>query len=112
MHGDGNDNKAKQSRLEERNKVRSLLYEAGLTLLAIDKKYSLARGTCSTTLREPNAAGEKAIAKALRIKPSILWPSRYYANGRRKTPQPRQNYERTAIRGRDTLSPRQQQGAA
>lgn len=104
MHGERPDDKAKQARLKECNSVRSSLYEAGLTLLDIDRKYDLKRGTCGTTLREPNAAGERAIAKALNTKSFLLWPSRYYANGRRKSPQPRENYQRLTFKDRGALA--------
>ncbi len=81
MHGDTLDDKAKRARLEESKRVRTLIYEWGLTLLDIDRKYKLPRGTAGTTLREPNLAGEKAIAKAVKAKAFELWPSRYHSNG-------------------------------
>ena len=111
MHADSRDDKAQRARFEESKKVRTLIIEWGLTLRGIDERYNLARGTCSTTLREPNHAGEKAIAKAVKTKASELWPSRYHPNGRRKTPQPSENYDRLTSQDRSRLA-RTQKGAA
>ena len=111
MHGDTLDDKGKRARLEESKRVRTLIYEWGLTLLDIDRKYRLPRGTAGTTLREPNLAGEKAIAKAVKVKAFELWPSRYHSNGRRKSPQPSENYERLTSQDRSRLA-QAQKGAA
>nr|WP_225882890.1 MULTISPECIES: helix-turn-helix domain-containing protein [Rhizobium] len=87
--------------------IKGRLFTAGLSLLDIDRTYQLPRGTAGTTLREPNAAGERAIAAALGTRPHLLWRSRYHASGLRKSPQPRENYERPA-----TMAQRQNGTAA
>ncbi|MFK0277409.1 helix-turn-helix domain-containing protein [Ensifer sp. NPDC090286] len=82
------------NKLEELASVKSKLLLAGFTLYDIDRRYYLPRGTAGTTLREPNMAGEQAIAAALGTKAHLLWPSRYQPSGQRRSPQPRENYER------------------
>ncbi len=83
-------------KIAEMGAIKGKLFAAGLALLDIDRTYNLARGTAGTTLREPNTAGERAIAAALGTKPHLLWRTRYHASGLRKSPQPRENYERPA----------------
>jgi Ner family transcriptional regulator len=83
-------------KIAEMATIKSKLLVAGLTLLEIDRTYQLPRGTAGTTLREPNIGGERAIAAALGTKPHLLWRSRYHGSGLRKSPQPRENYERPA----------------
>jgi Ner family transcriptional regulator len=82
------------NKLNELASIKHKLILAGLTLSDIDRQYRLPRGTAGTTLREPNAAGERAIAAALGTKAHFLWPSRYRPSGQRRSPQPRENYER------------------
>ncbi len=94
-------------KIAEMTAIKGRLFTAGLTLLDIDRTYQLPRGTAGTTLREPNAAGERAIAAALGTRPHLLWRSRYHASGLRKSPQPRENYERPA-----TMAQRQNGTAA
>ena len=77
--------------IAEAAKIKGRLYEAGYTLLAVDRAYHLPRGTAGDALRNPNAAGERAIAAALGTKPHLLWRSRYHASGQRK---PHQDYRR------------------
>jgi Ner family transcriptional regulator len=101
--------KAVMRRLEEMTRVKNRLFAAGLSLASIDRRFRLARGTAGTSLREPNEAGEAAIAAALGTEPHLLWPSRYDSEGNRYEPQPRENYERVP-----TMAERQamQRGAA
>jgi Ner family transcriptional regulator len=42
----------------------------------------------------PNERAEQLIAAALDVPPSMIWPSRYNADGSRKRPQPPTNYHR------------------
>ncbi len=81
-------------KLEELASIKSKLLLAGLSLYDVDRRFNLSRGTAGTTLREPNSAGERAIAAALGTKAHLLWPSRYRPSGQRRSPQPRENYER------------------
>ena len=94
MHHDRAADKAAKLRLDEMTRIKGRLLTAGLSLLGIDREYSLARGTAGTSLREPNINGERAIAAALHTYPHLLWRSRYHSDGRRKSPQPSENYNR------------------
>lgn len=94
MHHDRIADKAAKLRLAEISRIKRLLDDAGLTLAGIDADYGLAKGTCGNTLQQANLAGERAIAAALRRRPEHLWRSRYHSDGRRHSPQPRENYER------------------
>lgn len=76
-----------QVRVKQIARIKALLTENGLSLLGIDRKYDLPRGTAGTTLREPNPRGERAIAAALGSRPEFLWRDRYHASGQRKSPQ-------------------------
>jgi len=67
--------------------IKARLALAGLTLADIDRDYRLTPGTARNTLREPHAAGERAIAAALASRPETLWPDRYHRGGQRKSPQ-------------------------
>lgn len=75
-------------------KVKGKLYLKGLTFSDIDRTHALPAGTARTTVREPNAKGEAALADALAVEPHELWPERYDASGRRLEPQPPENYRR------------------
>lgn len=97
MHGDSQTGKAsaaEQRRLKEVARIRGRLTLAKLTLAAIDQAYGLPAGTAGNAVHEPHLAGERAIAAALKTRPHLLWPSRYFADGRRKSPQPAENYRR------------------
>lgn len=84
--------RAERKRLEEVARIKSRLIVAKLTLAEIDKAYSLPCGTAGNAVHEPHIGGERAIAAALRTRPHLLWRSRYYPDGSRKSPQPAENY--------------------
>lgn len=95
MHCPSPDDKpspADQRRLAEYARIRGRLAFKNIKLTAIDVKYGLPAGTASNTLKVPHVAGERAIAAALGTLPHLLWRSRYFSDGRRKTPQPAENY--------------------
>lgn len=94
MHHDRTADKAAKLRLDEMHRIKRLLADAGLILLGIDREYGLARGTCGNALQQANLAGERAIAAALRRRPEHLWRTRYHSDGRRLSPQPKENYLR------------------
>ena len=79
-------------------RIRAKLIEAGISCSDIDRDFGLYTNQANDALREPNRAGEEAIAKALDTTPAKLWPNRYDRNGVRLSPQPRSNY-RTRIPG-------------
>lgn len=84
--------RTERKRREEVARVKSRLIVQGITLTKIDKEYGLPAGTAGNAVHEPHLAGERAIAAALDTRPHLLWPSRYFADGRRKSPQPAENY--------------------
>lgn len=88
----GKTSRAERRRLEEIACIKGKLIIAKITLAEIDKKYSLPSGTAGNAVHEPHAAGERAIAAALKTRPHLLWFSRYHSDGRRLTPQPSENY--------------------
>lgn len=88
----GKISRAERRRREEVARIKGKLILAGMTLTQVDKRYSLPTGTAGNAIHEPNVAGERAIAAALGTRPHLLWPSRYFADGRRKMPQPAENY--------------------
>lgn len=90
--------KSMQRRLDAIANIKARLERAGLSLRDIDRRYGLARCTASRALQEPNLAGERAIAAALKTHPHLLWRERYHADGRRKDPQPMSNYQRPPTR--------------
>jgi Ner family transcriptional regulator len=93
MHGTAQAHKmSRDPRREETAAIKAALYLKGLTLLEIDRRFMLPRGTAGNTLKKPHIAGEKAIAEALGTKPQALWRTRYHVSGLRKRPQPRENY--------------------
>lgn len=79
-------------RLEEVARIKSKLIVAKLTLSQIDKDYNLPAGTAGNAVHEPHLAGERAIAAALKTRPHLLWRTRYFADGQRRSPQPAENY--------------------
>lgn len=83
---------AERRRLKEVARVKGMLIERKLTLARIDEDYRLPPGTAGNAVHEPHIAGERAIAAALDTRPHLLWQSRYFADGRRKSPQPAENY--------------------
>jgi len=95
MHRDDTSDKIslfERKRLEEVARIKALLIVAKITLTKIDKDYGLPTGTAGNAVYEPHLAGERAVAAALKSKPHLLWRSRYFADGRRKSPQPPSNY--------------------
>lgn len=95
MHSDTVTSKAgwaERRRLKEVARIKGKLIELKLTLAKIDELFNLPARTAGNAVHEPHLAGERAIASALGTRPHLLWPSRYWADGRRKTPQPAENY--------------------
>ena len=84
--------RVERKRLDEVGRIKAKLIVKKLTLTKIDEIYSLPSGTAGNAVHEPHVAGERAIAAALNTRPELLWFSRYLADGRRKSPQPAENY--------------------
>lgn len=90
--------KSMQRRIDATAKIKARLETAGFSLRDVDRIYGLAKNCASKTLQEPNLAGERAIAAALKTHPHLLWRERYHSDGRRKEPQPAENYNRPPTR--------------
>ncbi|MEN5277017.1 helix-turn-helix domain-containing protein [Brucella sp. TWI432] len=88
----GKMSRAQRKRLDEIARIKRKLFMAQISLVDIDREYSLPTGTAGNTLYEPHVAGERAIAAALKTRPNLLWFSRYRADGQRLSPQPAENY--------------------
>jgi len=95
MHRDtGSSTAMAKLRLKEVKRIKDRLFDAGLTLRDVDRLYGLPTGIAGRTLLEPNTKGERALAAALKTRPHLLWRTRYFSDGTRKTPQPPENYAR------------------
>ncbi len=90
--------KSMQRRIDAQLKIRARLEANGWTQAKIERAYGLTKGAVANALKEPNHAAEKAIAAALKTHPHLLWRERYFADGRRKEPQPVENYIRPPTR--------------
>lgn len=73
--------------------IKARLRKRGITGAAIELRYGLPRGTLAVALVKPHRRAERAIARTLRVAPEVIWPSRYNADGTRKSPQPSENYK-------------------
>ncbi len=54
------------------------LRKRGTTLAALSRDSGLSSSTLANALNRPWPKGERLIAEALKVKPSEIWPSRYY----------------------------------
>jgi Ner family transcriptional regulator len=72
--------------------IRYRINLEGLTFADLDRLNGLIDGTCRKAARMPLPLGEAAIATALDMNPSSIWPSRYNIAGERLKPQPTENY--------------------
>ena len=63
------------------------------SLKKIDRETDLKLGACRSAIRIPHRAAERAIAKKLNVPPQKIWPSCYYPDGTRRSPQPPENYK-------------------
>ncbi|HEX8224483.1 MAG TPA: helix-turn-helix transcriptional regulator [Allosphingosinicella sp.] len=72
--------------------IKAAVRKQGSTLAAIGRLAGMSRQSIALALVRPNEKGEDAIARYLGLKAQVIWPSRYHANGRRRRPQPAENY--------------------
>ncbi|MDC7787326.1 helix-turn-helix domain-containing protein [Rhodoplanes sp. TEM] len=63
----------------DRHAIKAEVHRRGMTLLGIARGAGLEPSACKVALRRRNYGGERAIAAALGIEPSVLWPERYDA---------------------------------
>ncbi len=72
--------------------IKARLEKRGTNLSRLAKQAGARPAAFAHVLRRPLATAERLIAEAIGVHPKIIWPSRYESNGRRKTPQPVNNY--------------------
>ncbi|MBU9813782.1 helix-turn-helix domain-containing protein [Rahnella sp. C60] len=58
--------------------IIAALRKRGTTLAAVSRSVGLSSSTLSNALSRPWPKGEKVIAQALDVHPSVIWPSRYF----------------------------------
>lgn len=68
----------------DRFAIRAEIHRRGGTLTKIAKANKLSDATCRMALLKSCPAGERAIAKFLKLPAHALWPDRYDARGRRR----------------------------
>lgn len=61
----------------DRHAIKAEVHRRGMTLLGIARTAGLEPSACRVALRRRNHRGEQAIAAALGVEPSVLWPERY-----------------------------------
>ncbi|ARR52029.1 hypothetical protein HY78_00420 [Rhizorhabdus wittichii DC-6] len=62
------------------------------SLQRFEDERGLRRDAVAAAIRRPHALVELAIAEALNRPAHQIWPSRYNADGTRRSPQPAENY--------------------
>lgn len=75
------------------DELKLALAQRGLTFAYLDRENGLSDGSARIAAKMSHEAGERAIAAALEVEPSKIWPSRYDPEtGERLKPQPARNY--------------------
>lgn len=62
--------------------IVAALRKAGWSLRRLSQAHGLSPGTTRAALARSYPAGEERIAAVLDVHPKIIWPSRYYPDGR------------------------------
>lgn len=74
--------------------IKAAIRKRGETLTSLGRRCQIDQRLISLALIYPHKAAEAAISGFLCVPAHTIWPSRYHADGRRKRPQPAQNYDR------------------
>ncbi|NJL07966.1 MAG: transcriptional regulator [Methylacidiphilales bacterium] len=82
----------------DRHAIKAEVYRRGMTLRGIARAAGLEPSACNVALLRRHWRGEAAIAAALGVEPSVLWPERYSA-------QPVSPLQRSRL-GRRSASPK------
>ena len=61
----------------DRHAIKAELHRRGLTLVGVAHDAGLEPSATRVALRRRHYGGERAIAAALGVEPSVLWPERY-----------------------------------
>jgi Ner family transcriptional regulator len=73
--------------------IKSLIRKRGETIASLAREGGMTRQALGLVLGRPGERGEDIIAAFLNVDPQLIWPSRYHRDGRRKKPQPPENYQ-------------------
>jgi Ner family transcriptional regulator len=71
---------------ERREWIKYQLRLRGSSLAQVAREQGVSRDASTLALRKPYPRMERALAKALGLKPEQIWPERYDANGRPNRP--------------------------
>lgn len=74
--------------------IKAAIRKRGETLTSLGRKRNIDCRLMSLSLSYPHKAAEAAIASFLNVPAHMIWPSRYHGDGKRRRPQPVQNYDR------------------
>ena len=74
--------------------IKAQVRKRGLTLAQLARNHDVPEQQIRHALVIPREQAERVIADFLGVSPKVIWPSRYHLNGRRKRPQPPENYSR------------------
>ena len=75
--------------------IKAAVRKRGHTFASLAAAVGVTRQALAITTVKPSSRNEKVIARAIGEAPSIIWPTRYDKNGKRKRPQPSENYRRS-----------------
>lgn len=90
----------------DRHAIRAAVYRRGLTLVGIARAAGLESSSCSVALCRRHRAGEAALAEALGVEPSTLWPDRYPDSGVSQIQRSRKARRRASPNGAALLTRR------
>ena len=65
--------------------IKAALEKAGYSLRQLSLQHGYAPGSLKATLDTPWPRAERIIAEAIGVSPSVIWPSRYDADGKPKS---------------------------
>lgn len=75
-----------------REDLKAAVRKRGTTIAALASRHGIKPSALLRTLVVPRESGERIISDFIGVPPQRIWPSRYHKDGRRKRPQPRENY--------------------
>lgn len=84
--------------------IKAALAKAGYSLVGLSRTNGLPDHACRHALRHPYHDAQEAISKALKVRPEVLWPSRYDASGQSLHPPRRVHVQHlSTVKGVDPL---------
>jgi len=86
--------------------IKAAIRKTGITMADLAKKHGYARTVMSMVLRDPWPAVERIIASHIKVKPEVIWPSRYNPDGSPRSPASNQQDSRRRSRRHRQIEPR------